>query len=108
MNALRCCCLAVLLPVSAVASDNPPARAEPSPVEVRQAFRRLLDRPAVALNVRVHSTRAEKGFVTEHLSFASEKTAAGEERVPVLIVRPEEARADWPAVIVLHGPGGNE
>jgi dienelactone hydrolase len=75
---------------------------------VRQAFRKLLDRPAVPLNVRAHSTRAEKSLVSEHLSFASEKTAAGEERVPVLVVRPENAGKKLPAVIVLHGTGGNK
>jgi dienelactone hydrolase len=75
---------------------------------VRQAFRKLLDRPAVAPNVKVRSAKTENGLVTEQLSFASEKTAAGEERVPVLVVRPAKAGRKLPAVIVLHGTGGNK
>jgi dienelactone hydrolase len=77
---------------------------------VRKAFRKLLDRPAVPLNAKVHSTRTEKGFVIERLSFASEKTKdAGEERVPVLAVRREkDKKKKLPAVIVLHGTGGNK
>jgi dienelactone hydrolase len=75
---------------------------------VRQAFRKLLDRPAVAPNVKAHRIRAERGLVTEQLSFASEETAAGEERVPVLLVRPQKGGKKLPAVIVLHGTGGNK
>jgi dienelactone hydrolase len=108
VNAPRCCCLATLLLATSLFAESPPAPAQPSPVEVRQAFRKLLDRPAVGLNVKLHSTRAQNGLVTERLSFASEKTAAGEERVPVLVVRPEKESKKLPAVIVLHGTGGNK
>jgi len=107
VNAMRCSCLALLL-VFPLFADNPPVLVQPSPTEVRQAFRKLLDRPAVPLNVKVHATRTENGYVTEHLSFASEKTAAGEERVPVLVVRPEKEKKKLPVVIVLHGTGGNK
>jgi dienelactone hydrolase len=107
VKALRWC-LAALLAVFPLAAEDPPSRAEPSPAEVRQAFPKLLDRPAVGPNVKVHGTRAEKGLVTEQLSFASEKTAASEERVPVLLVRPEKEKKKLPAVIVLHGTGGNK
>src|SRR5262249_2975085 len=42
-------------------------------------------------------------------SFASEKKAGGTvERVPVLLVRPTERKGRLPAVIVLHGTGGNK
>jgi dienelactone hydrolase len=100
--------LVFLLPVSPLAAEDPPARAEPSPAEVRQAFRRLLDRPAVPLNVQTHSTRTEQGLAIERLSFASEKSEAGEERVPVLLVRPEKGGKKRAAVIALHGTGGNK
>jgi dienelactone hydrolase len=75
---------------------------------VRQAFRKLLDRPVVPLSVKIHSKLREKGLVTEHLSFASEKSAAGQERVPLLLVRPEKNEKKLPVVIVLHGTGGNK
>jgi dienelactone hydrolase len=62
----------------------------------------------VPLNVKVHDTKTDKGLVTELLSFASEKTATGEERVPVLLVRPEKVTKKLPVAIVLHGTGGNK
>lgn len=105
MNVLRCCCLALLL-TSPVFAEKAPDY--PSPAEVRQAFRKLLDRPAVPLNVKVHTSRSEGGLVTEQLSFASEKSAGGEERVPVLLVRPEKEKKKLPVVISLHGTGGNK
>jgi dienelactone hydrolase len=108
MNAVGSSYLVLLLLASGLFADNPPAPVYPSPTEVRQAFRKLLDRPVVPLNVKVHATRRDKGFVTEHLSFASEKTAAGEERVPLLLVRPEKNSKKLPVVIVLHGTGGNK
>jgi dienelactone hydrolase len=108
VNLIRCCYLVFLLPGAILFAENPQTVVPLSPTEVRQAFRKLLDRPAVPLNVKVHSLRTEKGFVTEHLSFASEKTAAGEERVPVLMVRPEKENKKLPVVIVLHGTGGSK
>jgi cephalosporin-C deacetylase-like acetyl esterase len=108
VNGLRWSCLAVLLFSLPLSAKEPPAPAYPSPAEVRQAFRKLLARPAVPLNVQAHASRAENGLVTEQLSFASEKTDAGEERVPVLLVRPEKGTKKLPAVIVLHGTGGNK
>jgi dienelactone hydrolase len=79
------------------------------PAQVKQAFLKMLDRGTVAADVKVLSEpKAEGGLVTEHFSFASEKKADGSiERVPVLLVRPE-AQGKFPAVIVLHGTGGNK
>src|SRR3954454_20329807 len=84
-----------------------------NPVEqVRKAFLAMLDRPRVPLDVRAQETKPEKdrSLVSERLSFASEKKADGTvERVPTLVVKsvsiPEGKR---PAVIVLHGTGGNK
>src|SRR5262249_37413998 len=56
----------------------------------------------------VSEPKADGGLVTEHFSFASERKADGSiERVPVLLVRPE-VQGKLPAVIVLHGTGGNK
>jgi dienelactone hydrolase len=79
------------------------------PTQVKQAFLKLLDRDKVAAEVKLLSEpKAEGGLVTEHFSFASEKKADDSiERVPVLLVRPE-GQGKFPAVIVLHGTGGNK
>lgn len=93
-------------PLLAVAEQVP---SYPPPAEVRTAFLKLLDRPRVPLDVQVESTETDAGLVTERLTFASERKASGEvERVPVLLVRPEKPSGKLPAVIVLHGTGGNK
>lgn len=105
--------LALLLAVQAapaVETTKPAAASAPAPAEVRRSFLALLDRPKVPLDVKVEApARTEKGLVTERLSFASEKKADGQvERVPVLVVRPEQEAGRRPAVIVLHGTGGTK
>jgi dienelactone hydrolase len=83
--------------------------AYPPPAEVRAAFHKLLDRPAVPLNVLAATPSTGDGLQIETLSFASEKKPDGkEERVPVLLVKPAKATGKLPAVIVLHGTGGNK
>ena len=84
--------------------------AYPAPDEVRAAFLKQLDRPKMPLDVKSHENRLDPdGLLTERLSFASEKKADGSmERVPVLIVRPGQGGGKRPAVIVLHGTGGNK
>jgi len=102
-------CVPLLLVVCAVRADDAKPPEYPQAAEVRKAFQKLLDRPAVPLNVKVHDTKTDKGVVTEHLSFASEKKANNvEERVPVLLMRPEKVSKKMPVVIVLHGTGGNK
>jgi dienelactone hydrolase len=100
--------LCVVFLVPALARPDPPTY--PAPSEVRQAFLKLLDRPRPVFNVKNDSAeKGDDGLVTEKLSFASEKRADGEfERVPVLLVRPEKIKKKLPAVIVLHGTGGNK
>jgi dienelactone hydrolase len=108
MFPLRCSCL-VLLVVATVSADEPRAPSYPPPQKVREAFRKLLDRPAVPLDVAIAETSHAKGLVIEKLSFASEKkSGSGVERVPTLLVRPEKAKKKLPVVIVLHGTGGNK
>ena len=86
-----------------------PVKPYPPPAEVRTAFKKLLDRPTVPLDVQKEEPKVENGLVWEHFTFASEKKPDGkEERVPVLLVRPEKSKGRLPAVIVLHGTGGNK
>jgi dienelactone hydrolase len=80
------------------------APVQETPAQVREAFVKLLDRPKVALDPQARETKTEGGFLTELLSIASEKT----ERVPILLVRPAKLEARAPAVVVLHGTGGNK
>jgi len=107
----------VCLVLAQVATAEPRVRSEPkSPAEVRAAFLKLLDRPRVSLDVRneLPEPDPKTGHIVERLSFASEKKADGSvERVPVLVVRPAASAdggggAKRPAVIVLHGTGGNK
>lgn len=80
----------------------------PPPKEVRTAFLKLLDRPRVPLNAELISKEARNGMIVEHVRFSSEKKPDGHvERVPVYLARPEKSTGKLPAVIVLHGTGGN-
>jgi len=81
----------------------------PPVAEVREAFLKTLDRPKVPLAPVVVDTRVDKEFATELLSIATEKKRDGStERMPVLLVRPLKPAYPLPAVVVLHGTGGNK
>jgi dienelactone hydrolase len=84
--------------------------AYPPPADVKAAFVKQLDRPRVPLDPRTRQTeRDADGRVTDYISIASEKKADGSvERVPLLVVRPESKEGRLPAVIGLHGTGGNK
>jgi dienelactone hydrolase len=84
--------------LAATATASPPG-----PREVRKRFHALLDRPAVPL-APVVSRTAGGAFVLEHGRFTSEPG----QQVPFLIVRPARAAGRLPAVIVLHGTGGDK
>ncbi|MBI3857784.1 MAG: acetylxylan esterase [Planctomycetes bacterium] len=93
----------VLLGFSQEAPTYPPA------TEVRAAFLKQLDRPKVPADPSPVDTKTEGGFVTEHFSIATEKKPSGQmERMPVLLVRPGKADGKLPAVVVMHGTGGNK
>jgi dienelactone hydrolase len=96
--------------VVAVASPALAARPPLFPDEVRAAFKKQLDRPAVPLDIRKHGNKKDPdGNPLERISIASEKKASGKvERIPMLVVRPQKARGRRPAVIVLHDAGGNK
>lgn len=100
----------VLLVFTQVAAVETRSAAYPPPQDVKKAFVALLDRPRVPLDVKTDSSRErDDHLVAERLSFAAEKRSDGRtERVPVLVVRPADAGPRRPAVIVLHGTGGNK
>ncbi len=79
------------------------------PADVRASFRKLLDRPRVALDAKITSSKtAADGTTLETLTFATEKKADGSiERVPTIVKIPAKAKGKRPAVIVLHGTGGS-
>ena len=86
-----------------------PVRAEEKkplpPAEAKAALLKLLDRPKVAADAKVEAETVEKGgLVYSRWSFASEKG----QRVPVLQVAPKGDANPLPAMIVLHGTGGNK
>src|SRR6185295_789013 len=81
----------------------------PPVAQVRESFLKQLDRPKIAADPVVIGTKTNGGFVTEHFTIATEKKRSGQvERMPVLLVRPEKAEGRLPAVVVLHGTGGNK
>ncbi len=81
----------------------------PPPAEVRASYLKLLDRPKVPADPLLIKTSDQPGgWMLEELTFASEKKVSGSvERVPTLILRPAKVEKRLPAVIVLHGTGGN-
>jgi dienelactone hydrolase len=91
--------LAVLAVITLQAAD---ARLLP-PEQVRADFRKLLERPRPALEPKT-TAREEGGLRIEEGSFTTE---AGE-RVPFVLVLPKAAAGRLPAVIALHGTGGNK
>lgn len=102
--------LLVASAVGRVAVAAEPAGPYPPAAEVKTAFLKQLDRPRVPLDPTTRQTeRDADGLVTESISIASEKKADRSiERVPLLLVRPESPAGKMPAVIVLHGTGGNK
>ena len=95
--------LLLLLPALSPAEGLAPAQ------DAREGLLKLLDRPRVDPAPEVASTSEADGVVTEVLSLATEKKRDGAvERVPVLILRPAKTEGRRPAVIVLHGTGGNK
>jgi dienelactone hydrolase len=100
--------LSSLLLLPALLAAETPSSYPPA-AEVRAAFLKQLDRPRVPFDVQATPIETNDGLVTEHFTFASERKASGDiERVPVLLVRPEKVEGRLPAVIVLHGTGGNK
>jgi dienelactone hydrolase len=77
----------------------------PSPDAARAAFLKLIDRPRVALAPEVRSLPApDAGLREEHVSVAAE----ADDRIPMLLVESAAGTGRRPAVIFLHGTGGNK
>jgi dienelactone hydrolase len=82
-----------------------------APADVRSAFKKLLDRPKALLDAK---TMREKSagvddWIQRDILFTAEKKSNGAiEQVPTLILAPEKSPKRLPAVIVLHGTGGNK
>jgi len=101
---------ALLLFLGHVAHADETSKPYPPAADVKAKLLAQLDRPRVPLDPQVRLVEpAEKGLVVERLSIASERKSTGQmERVPILIVRPEDTSQRRPLVIFLHGTGGNK
>jgi dienelactone hydrolase len=74
-----------------------------SPEKVASDFKKLLERPAVEFKpsfetIRTDSVRVEKGFIYTEQN----------QKVPVLIYKPNTQITSFPVVICLHGTGGRK
>jgi len=81
----------------------------PPPAQVREAFLKQLDRKKIPLQGQGIPTRTEGGLTEEEIVFSTEHHANGNiEGVPGILLRPEKIEGRLPAVVVLHGTGGNK
>jgi dienelactone hydrolase len=109
------CVCTVLLLTACVAAARETEPVYPPTAQVKAAFLRQLEREKIPLDASTRSSQTDAdGRGVENVSIASERKADGTiERVPLLIVRPANGpggskAARLPAVIVLHGTGGNK
>ncbi len=104
----------VLVSTFCIAKARETEPAYPPAAQVKASLLRLLDRERIPLEAKIRSSETDAdGGLVETVSIASEHKADGTiEQVPLLIVRPKESAASkagrFPAVIVLHGTGGNK
>ncbi len=100
----------LLLPLFCVACAIPNSgRAQaPSPTQaasnLRQDFLQIIDRPRVPLVPEIQDTSTANGLIQIHFTFASEK----EQRVPGILLKSASSTGKRPAVISMHGTGGNK
>lgn len=92
--------------VLAAALLPPVARADAAPDSTRAAFLKVIERPKASLAPELRELPAVDGFRKFHFWFNADAT----ERVPGYLLLPDAARFKGrrPAVIVLHGTGGNK
>lgn len=109
---IRSCSSCLLLVLACFASESAAQDrvGAADPTAIKAEFQRLLDRPRVPPDTKVEMPASEEeGLLMERLSIATERKRDGTvERVPVLVVRPATLSDKRPAVIVLHGTGGNK
>lgn len=90
-------------------SALPSGAQEKSTQEIRKSFLKLLDRPKPELQPKILAEKESKGVREQSLTIASEKKADGStERVPILILKPNQPGGKLPVVIMLHGTGGSK
>ncbi|HXE42338.1 MAG TPA: acetylxylan esterase, partial [Candidatus Baltobacteraceae bacterium] len=70
----------------------------------RADFLKLISHPSVALAPQVEEMPATNGLAQFHFSFASDTN----DRVPGILIRPENTQGKLPVVIALHGTGGSK
>jgi dienelactone hydrolase len=72
--------------------------------KIRAAFMKRFERPRVASEPIVVSSETRDGLLREKITVASEAGV----RVPVLLIRKASGEGRLPAVVCLHGLGGNK
>ena len=70
--------------------------------DIRSDFLKLIDRPRVPLNVKIHQAFSDNLLLEFHFSFDSEAS----EIVPGILLKSPIATGRCPVVIALHGTGG--
>jgi dienelactone hydrolase len=100
---LACVLVAWAAGLATAARALSPAARALSPAETRARFHALLDRPKVPL-AATSASSSEGEFSVERGRFQSE----AKEAVPFLLYKPAGKEGRLPAVIVLHGTGGNK
>jgi dienelactone hydrolase len=70
----------------------------------KAAFLKLIDRPRVPLAPQIKGSGEVGGLAQTHFTFAAD----AEQRVPGILIKQTGAVGRRPAVIVLHGTGGNK
>ncbi len=92
-----------LLPLAALALALAPASALRG-ADTRTAFLQLIDRPRVPLAAEAAAPIVKNGLIEVAFGYASDAA----NRVPGLLLKRAGAAVRRPAVIVLHGTGGNK
>ena len=70
----------------------------------RADFLKIIDRPRVALAPQIEKIPVTNGVEEFHFSFASDAS----NRVPGILMKPENVQGRLPVVIALHGTGGTK
>lgn len=96
--------LLLLLTFPLVPTDADTAREPMQSRRLRAAFMKRFERPRVALEPALVSTETHDGLLREKVTVASEAGV----RVPLLVIRKAGDTGRLPAVVCLHGLGGNK
>jgi dienelactone hydrolase len=73
-------------------------------LEPRNDFLRVIERPRLALAPQVQELSSTNHLIQIHFSFASDAN----DRVPGILIKPENFQGRLPVVIALHGTGGSK